>query len=305
MSKLIPIMNFCLGLNNYINSTKPYIDNEGKGYLSIAVNVDVDVQGRITTRSSYVPASLDNIRDLFVSSEGDVYGVINDKICKIDLNDYSYIEIYQLNSQDKVYYYEFYNRIYFGNGTDSGYISDDKYFGLNSDSVHRYRDYKDYKEAPKFKMMTIHNGRAFWTVNDEVPVIFFSEPFDYHIYAPARNYFLFEDEITMLKSVNNGIYVGTTKNLFFLTGSDVSDYEIATILNEGVIEGSDNYINSTNYKWGESGEVGIIFATNKGIYTGNSNGLVANRSKNILDIDVKGNKSASIVYKDKYIINFI
>jgi len=64
------------------------------------------------------------------------------------------------------------------------------------------------------------NGRIFVARNSK---ILFTEPLRYHLTRPAQGIYMFPDYVTMMQPSTDGIYVGTSRGVVFLSGTDPYD----------------------------------------------------------------------------------
>ena len=95
----------------------------------------------------------------------------------------------------------------------------------------------------------------------------------------TRNFLQFEEDITMMAPVDDGIYFGTKANLWFLSGTLSDGFQRRNILEYGVIPGSlvsapttDIHPNARNAPFPEN--MGILFMTERGIAAGFDEGQV-------------------------------
>lgn len=77
-----------------------------------------------------------------------------------------------------------------------------------------------------------YRGRL-WIAKDNV--VWFTSEYGPHYVDPARGYYLVDKDITMLASVEDGLYIGTENSLYFLKGNSPSDMSLSRILNYGII----------------------------------------------------------------------
>jgi hypothetical protein len=70
---------------------------------------------------------------------------------------------------------------------------------------------------PPGDMIRWHSGRLYTAINDTVC---FSEPMRPHLYNPAHGFIQFSGWISFIEPVQDGIYVGDTRGVWFLSGQD-------------------------------------------------------------------------------------
>lgn len=97
----------------------------------------------------------------------------------------------------------------------------------------------------------------------------------------TRNFLQFENDITMLRAVADGIYVGTTTQLLFLRGTLSSGFTTTTIMDSPVVQGSAVDVPLSKVhpsaRGGDIPEgIGVVFMTAGGICLGLDGGQVLN-----------------------------
>lgn len=80
-----------------------------------------------------------------------------------------------------------------------------------------------------------HNGRIYLAVGS---VLWFTELFLYSKVDKHRNFIQFEHPITMLYSGGGGLYVGTEKEVYFLSGVATEGMKTSTVVDSGAVRGS-------------------------------------------------------------------
>jgi len=107
--------------------------------------------------------------------------------------------------------------------------------------------YETMAPLPAGRMLALHNGRL---MSASGPVAAYSKPYHYDLYRPNRDYFMLDSAITLLASVEGGVYVATAHETFFLPGPDVATASLNKIANHGAVFGTLTDIpNSTDLMW--------------------------------------------------------
>lgn len=88
---------------------------------------------------------------------------------------------------------------------------------------------------PLASLVEEHNGRIYLAVGN---VLWATELFLYSKVDLHRNFVQFEHPITMLYSGGGGLFVGTEKKLYFLSGTFSEGMKTSTVLDAGVVKGS-------------------------------------------------------------------
>lgn len=88
---------------------------------------------------------------------------------------------------------------------------------------------------PNATDLEIYRGRIYFVCG---PVLWTTELYLYDLVDKNRNFIMFEADITMIAAVDDGLYVGTTTNLYFLEGNFSSGMRRSTVMGTGVVRGS-------------------------------------------------------------------
>lgn len=131
--------------------------------------------------------------------------------------------------------------------------------------------------APKGDIIRYYRGRM-WIADDKV--LWYSSPFSFNWWNLQSDYFTFESNITEVMPVTDGIWVGTEKGLYYLSGKVpekmiLSNPEsVSVVKNTGQkISGAYIFIDNTpiGYKW--------LVTTNKGIFVCFNDGITLNTTE--------------------------
>ncbi|MBF0516399.1 MAG: hypothetical protein HQK97_04645 [Nitrospirae bacterium] len=69
-------------------------------------------------------------------------------------------------------------------------------------------------------------------------VLFYSEPYRYESFKYASNFMVFENRITLLCAVKDGLFVGTDTDIYFLQGTDILQLRRFSVAGYGAVYGS-------------------------------------------------------------------
>lgn len=108
----------------------------------------------------------------------------------------------------------------------------------------------------------------------------------------------FKDEVTMIQGVDDGLYVGTTSGVYFLSGDGIKGsapgvrgFTQRKILPFGVVRGSDAAVPKTEQK----GEDGVAWLTTNGIYAGFNGGKYLDLTTDRVSIPEVSSEAAALV----------
>ena len=229
------------GLRNTVTSERLSGDE-----LETAVNVDLDDAGQARRRRGYTLKSAGSFHSLFTASEV-TYGV-KDGALGIIRPDYSFETLRSGLGDDPVAYVEVGDDVYFSSATASGIVTDGTVSDwgaqvspgewlspvINPTTTLGAIGGKLLGKPPLATALTYFNGRIY-LANEQT--LWATELYLYRYVDKTKNYRLFEAPITALGAVTDGIYVGTTTTLWFMSGSFNEMRRIKTV-DQGILPGS-------------------------------------------------------------------
>ena len=242
-------------LNKFAGMTNTVMPERLDGNeLMLASNIDIDDRGQLHRRRGYTLKLAGDCHSLFEAEDGTVYGVVSNNLCIIRPN-YSTVVLKAGISSDPVSgldplcYCQVGDTIYYSSAQDSGKIIDGVVlpWGASNSAgmwlspvVHPTPTLAEVRgkllgKPPMATCMTYWNGRIYMANGRQV---WATELYLYDYVDKTRNFHTFEYDVTLLGTVTDGIYVGTTQGLWFLTGPHYSQLARTTIMDSGVIAGS-------------------------------------------------------------------
>lgn len=90
-------------------------------------------------------------------------------------------------------------------------------------------------ELPAGNLVTLHNAQLCSAVGKD---LYYSEPFRFGQTREASNFIRFATDITMLISVDDGVFVGLEDQVVFLRGNTLDDASVTTVDYDGVVPGT-------------------------------------------------------------------
>jgi hypothetical protein len=216
------------------------------GDLEAAVNVDLDDTGQLRRRRGVTQvddASYHSLRTI----AGRVVGVKDGELGTIGAN-YAFTGLVSVG-EDPLSYTAVGETIYFSSRSASGKIVDGVAQAWGqvggegqwlspvvqpTETLGAIRG-KLVGAPPLATEIEHYNGRIY-LANDRW--LWATELYLYDLVDKTRNFIPFEDPITMVRAVNDGCYVGTTRQLFFLSGLFAQGMKRTTVMDAPVIRGS-------------------------------------------------------------------
>ncbi len=255
------------GINNVADANNLEI-----GELSEAKNMDIDNEGKAKRRTGFTRK---------YTPSGKVHSMwSNDRICLFvegstlkRLNtDYTASTIRDGVSSLPMSYVDVNENVYYSSATVNGYVDsfgNDNQFSTPSDN---------YKEKTKTgQYIEYFNGRIFIAKNE---TIWYTDAYNYSVIDMRTNAIKMKDEVTMLKAVDDGIYVSIgdindRSSIVFLSGNTPSDMTSREVAGYGAIEGTAVKTKSAFVGDGAVGKK-VLWTSRKGICLGENGGRFTN-----------------------------
>ena len=255
-----------LGINNVDNSTRlvPLIINHEYVYsLQQANNMDIDNTYGLSSRSGY-SGILSGLDIHSLSDDAPGFFVDDDTLKKLNI-DYSVISLRSgLTSGARMSYTPFNNRIYYTNGYEIGYIQSIVDYPLVDPAL-------EFKlPLPAGQFIEYFMSCLYVAVGKK---LYISDPLcDY--YDVRTGYRIFNEQITMLRAVDDGLYVSDDR-IWFVKGKGNEDFERIEVYSHRAISYTDVRINSQDMNNEMKGNM-VIWTGENGICIGNNDGVVVN-----------------------------
>lgn len=256
--------------------------------LVSAVNVDLDDEGMARRRRGYARKNTEPHHSL--RKLGDVVMVVRSGVLGQLYPDYSFRPIVPVGPQELAYT-RVGEVIYFVSETTSGKVVNGAYAPWGqagggqwispvirpTDTLGAIRG-KQLTAPPNATELESYKGRIYLAAG---PVLWATELYLYDLIDKTRNFLMFEHEITMLAAVDDGLYVGTTENLYFLQGTLNEGLRRSIVMGTGVVPGSCVFVPLVKVdpraRSGPTPEgQGPVFLTNAGVCVGLTGGTVFN-----------------------------
>ncbi len=220
----------------------------GLGDLEAAVNIDLDDAGQPRRRRGYerkadgaYHSAKTHLRGTLIAKDGSLGWLYPN---------YSFASLTNVGL-DRVASLQVVEDIYFTSASASGLIRPDDSvspWGVSADGgtwlspVVTPTDTlgaisgKLLKAPPLATLLELYNGRIYLAAGH---VLWATELFQYAYVDSTRTFFQFESDITLLRAVDDGLYVGTDQGLFFMKGEGLASFRRAQVGSARVIPGSE------------------------------------------------------------------
>ena len=224
--------------------------------LERAINIDLDDSGQARRRRGRKQVASGAFHSLFNADDGTVYGVKNGQL-GIIRSDYSFVSLGRSVSADATLglnplsYAQIGPTIYYTGAMDAGKIdtkakavsdwghSQDYWLSpvVNSTATLAAVRGKLLGKPPLATTVTSWHGRLYLGQGN---LVWATELFLYDYVDKTKNFFPYEGDITMLGTVGDGYYVGTTEGLWFCQGD--FPQKRMRVLDSPVVPGSMVYL---------------------------------------------------------------
>ena len=262
------------GMNNV---TDPAYLDLTKGECELLVNVDPNNKGGFVTRKGYTQVNAlithsgwGNGIDAYYMSAGILY----------HFDGTTSTAVVVLNSDSRVVFEQVNDVVAYWSVTDKGILK-------GSTVIPQDLPVGEFKvPSPYGHMITYFNGRLYIANGSD---LYCTDAFDQSLNrCDERRYLVFslDSAIALLAFVDDGIYVGSSKEIAFLNGTDPygSGFKVERVSNYGAIpytmvKTTGSYIPASQM----NGSV-VIFASEHGICVGGNSGNLVNLSLNVFSL---------------------
>ncbi len=123
-----------------------------------------------------------------------------------------------------------------------------------------------------------------------------SNSFDYELRDQAMNCLDFGESVEVIAALRDGFYVGTDSEIWWLTGSSLSELDMTQVADYGSIRGTKTHVNGSVVGSGESTERIPLWSTQRGIVMGLPGGSLRNLHEN--KVDFPGGLTGTALYRN-------
>lgn len=297
MTKPINIFRGSDGLNTMIDPARL---RSGGGVQDLAVAADIDVTdtGRISRRKGYTKRISASVHSLFCDG-GPCLFVTGTSLCSLN-PDYTYNILATVTAAARVSYTEINNRIYWCNGNEKGYVSGSinhswikgEYVGPTTKRI--------LSNPPTGTLVAYYRTRMYIA---QANVLWYSEPLAFGAFDLVRGFFMFATDIRMVRAVEDGIFVSSSNNTYFLRGNTPLSFEQIKVADYPAIQWSDAKLEGSLSQDGgiiEGNGISAMWMSNNGICYGGPGGFRNLTLDKIADFP-DGLSGSGLVYNGRYI----
>jgi hypothetical protein len=286
MANLIPVFNASTGLNTRIDPARIVFDPEtGISDLAVAYNIDHDYTGRISRRKGFVATSVTDACHSLFCDTGEALMVMGTSMCLIAPDLSAYRGIATVTAGAPVSYAQVGNMIFWVNGFEKGYVQHGENHAWVKGTYYGPTSRRVLSDPPIGNLVASHAGRIYIASGS---VLWISDAYSLNAFDMARGFFSFEgNEITMIKSVRAGMYVGTDQAVWFLHGNTPKTFQPVKAARSGAFKGTAAMVDLSDISPKEflenrTGEA-VMWTGPEGISIGMPDGQVFHLTKDKID----------------------
>lgn len=273
MSDPITIYSGSTGLNIVDPPTRLIMQDNGFVDIQVAINVTIDRSGRVQSRPDVRQLQEGNFHSLFcknktclVVSDGILYKVAIDgslSIIKFGLTD------------AKMDYTQVGDRIYYTNNYDLGIVYQEQYVDWIKENYYGPETHRHFDGPIPGNHLCEFFGRIIITKDN---VLYYSEPYNFGLFNFAGSFIQFHTKIIMLATVNNGLFISTENNTYFLVGRDPKQWQLQKVAGYPAIEWTNTFIEASDIGAELPGQY-AVWASKEGAILGTPEGNIINLNK--------------------------
>jgi len=304
MGTHIKLLSTTKGLNNKIAPEHMTLGENGFEYMTEAVNVYVDDSFKTHRRNGYNGTSITTeCHSLFSNGHTAVY-VSGDALCIINPNTYETTPIRQVTPGAIMSYIDAPpGRIIYSNGFEKGIIEDgESKEWVMADVV--VKAGQTPQDPPTGHLLEQFGGYVFVAcIQDGKSVVYHSMPFSPHSFDFGKGFYEYPEPTTLMASVDDGIYIGTERDLYYLQGTSPKDFFQYKKTGIAPLKNSQVKANGKDLGLDTSSNC-VIFATNEGLFGGFSGGEVVQLTEDTIRLEDRYRFADAYIKDGKYIVSF-
>ena len=270
----------------------------------MAGDVDVTDTGRVSRRKGYTQKVSGVSAHSGFCDGGDCLFVTGTDLCILN-PDYTYKSIATVKDGARVSYAQINNKIYFCNGYEKGIVEDQIFKAWEKGAYVGQPTKRTLSDPPVGTIVAYYRGRVYVVQNN---VLWYSEEFAFGAFDLARGFIPFSGDIRMVQPVDDGIFISTDTQTFFLSGQSPLQFELVKVADYPAIKGSDCKLQGRAVS-GEYGGTSIIegngnavlWLSNLGVCYGGPGGNFKNLTLDRVDNFPTGLTGSGLVYNGRYI----
>jgi hypothetical protein len=134
---------------------------------------------------------------------------------------------------------------------------------------------------PAGTSLCAYRGRLYSALGTRIT---YSDPLRYGLTSRTKNYFDFPDPVVLMEPVEDGIYVGTETQTFFLSGNDPTAFQLRPIEARGVVPFSSCQATGSDFGADYKGPVACWWNTAGNLVLGSVSGQITHLTRKALSL---------------------
>ena len=252
MTKPITIFRTANGLNTKADPARIYSDANGVQDLSVAVNVDVTDTGRLSRRKGYTRQRAGAFHSLFCDG-GEALVVSGTSLCILNA-DFTTTAVGTVTANAKLSCSKINDDIYFCNGHECGIVRNGEAIAWEKGEYIGPITHRVFDDPPVGSHVEGYNGRVYVA---QAGSLWFSEPFNLGCFNFEDNLWWFSSDIKMVRAVEDGLFVSTSNDVYFLSGLDTEQPLQTKVCNYPAIEHSESWAEG-RINISQDGDINIV-----------------------------------------------
>jgi len=298
----VPWIKQSQGLANKIDPARiQYNPKSGIVHYAEAYNVDFDITGAVSRRLGYAATSVTTESHSFFDAGEYCVFVTGGSLCLLGMDYTTKVIGINLTVGKYMSYCQVGNMVLYMNGVQRGVIREGATYVYAKPIDPRYPDAtREYSDPPIGSIIRLFSGRVYIA---DGSTLWYSEPFGPSLFRLAANYIPFPARIVMVAPVLGGIFVSTTRKIYFLAGKDAKQFIQTVVAHYPAIEGTDVEVDGIALNAGKISPLPVqMFTTTSGICVGTSDGQMVNLTFDTLDYP-KALRGCAVYTGKKYIVS--
>lgn len=290
-----------LGINREITSESVlYNKNTGYVYMKDLVNMNIDVNGKVSSRPSFDVIKDDLAIDCIYDT-GENLLLLSSGTLKESDYDLTTITDVAIGLGTNFYATTVDGTTYYSDGVTTGYYKNGICAAWELSSYPDREDSRILSPPPAGKFIKLYNGRIYLASGN---TLWFTEALNYFAVDKSRNFFQMDGEIDFIESLPDGIIVGTAKGIYLLSGDGPDKFVKRKLVNCRNLKGSSVAVaafsmNDEKRISEAFNEYGVIVTTTIGILFCSHDGSVKTITKKWIVDDIDFSEEATSLYLDR------
>jgi hypothetical protein len=176
--------------------------------------------------------------------------------------DYSSTLLATVTENARMSHAEINGRVYYLNGYEKGYIEDSIAHTWEKGSFEPKDPNRVITDPPIGTIVRHYMNRMYIAQKN---VLWYSEPGAYGAFDLVRGFFMYATDIRMVRPVDGGIYVSSSRNTYRLTGATPLEFQQAIVAPYPAIEGTDAVFHGS-LEFGQQGPVLVEGTANSALW---------------------------------------